>query len=51
MLGYWRGARTRLSGYLGSLLREVDETERQAIVELAYETAAERDPGPPVSPG
>ena len=40
MLGYWRGTAGRLGAYVGSLLREVTPAEREAIVELAYETAA-----------
>lgn len=39
MLGFWRGTRTRLSAYVGDLLREAAPDDRTAIVELAYETA------------
>jgi hypothetical protein len=42
MLGFWRGTRTRLAGYVGSLLSELSTAERQAIVELAHETADAR---------
>ncbi|HUR16773.1 MAG TPA: hypothetical protein VMZ33_05775 [Candidatus Limnocylindrales bacterium] len=40
MLGLWRGTSGRLGAYVGSLLREVTPGDRQAIVDLAYETAA-----------
>lgn len=39
MLGFWYGTRTRLQAYVGGLLRAVRPTDRQAIVELAYEEA------------
>jgi hypothetical protein len=42
MLGFWGGARTRLAGYVGSLLGDVSPDERQAIVELAHEAADAR---------
>jgi hypothetical protein len=39
LLGFWRGATGRLGAYMGTLLRQVTPEERQALVELAYETA------------
>jgi len=48
MLGFWRGTSSRLAGYVGSLLGEVSLDERQAIVDLAHETAdARRTSEPP----
>jgi hypothetical protein len=42
MLGFWVGARTRLAGYVSSLLGDLSPAERQAIVDLAHEAADAR---------
>lgn len=39
MLGFWYGTRTRLQAYVGGLLRAVRPTDRQAIVDLAFDEA------------
>lgn len=44
-LGYWRGTRQRLGSYLGYLLKNVPDSTRHAIVELAFEEAG-RATGP-----
>lgn len=49
--GYWRGRRNRISGYVSFLLRYTDPSDRDAIVELAYEQAvfhkqAREEPAP-----
>lgn len=58
MIGFWRGTRTRLAAYLGSLLGELSDEDRAAFVELAFESAEARsgaaatdDGEPPVSAG
>jgi len=38
-LGYWRGRHQRLGSYVGYLLRNVPESTRHAIVDLAFEEA------------
>jgi hypothetical protein len=39
LLGYWRGRRHRLAGYLAYLLQAVSEDTRKVIVDLAFEEA------------
>jgi len=39
MAGFWYGTRTRLSAYVGRLLRSVSPEDRQAVVALLYEEA------------
>lgn len=39
-IGYWRGQKQCLSFYLDYLLRNVPETSRKIIVELAFEEAS-----------
>jgi hypothetical protein len=39
MAGFWYGTRTRLSAYVGRLLRSVSPDDRDAVVALLYEEA------------
>ena len=39
MAGFWYGTRTRLSAYVGRLLRSVSPEDRDAVVTLLYDEA------------
>ena len=44
LIGYWRGRKRRLSAYLHYLLKGVPVDSKEAIIDLAFQEAARRNP-------